>query len=262
MESRRECAGIVPRLATSLQEFRRAALHARRCRKRQEAGILLCPRGCARPSSDLHIISSSRTSTATPSIGGSAFSDRNAPLVSFRTHRCCSLRPGVSRWARKPAPGRRRLEEMRPAFPRSPGEARNGEPESDRVRGGDRWARKPPSGWAGGDFRSKSWRRPIGPAGRMIDARAQGRPGDVGAQFLSLEITACALGLIDAMGLNGSSAGLSGKIQYALRSGDSLCLRRRECRIRKLFGVKGNLELYVVPPQSTSSSGIDSRTSR
>lgn len=81
------------------------------------------------------------------------------------------------------------------------------------------------------------------PGGRMLTLGYRGDRVDVGAQFYHSNYR-CALGLIDAMGLSGSKRRVSGKIQYALRSGDSHVYDQR-MPYSKLFGVKGNLELYA-----------------
>jgi protoporphyrinogen oxidase len=81
------------------------------------------------------------------------------------------------------------------------------------------------------------------PGGRMVTLEHRGDRVDVGAQFYHSNYR-CALGLIDAMGLSGSKRRVPGKIQYALRNGDTHVYDRRT-PYSKLFGVKGNLELYA-----------------
>jgi phytoene dehydrogenase-like protein len=77
------------------------------------------------------------------------------------------------------------------------------------------------------------------PGGRMMTLEHRGDRVDVGAQFYHSNYR-CALGLIDAMGLNGSKRRVSGKIQFALPDGGSHVYDRRT-PYSKLFGVRGNL---------------------
>lgn len=80
------------------------------------------------------------------------------------------------------------------------------------------------------------------PGGRMVTLEHKGDRVDVGAQFYHSNYR-YALGLIDAMGMNASKRRVSGKMQYTLRNGGSYLYDQR-IPYSKLFGAKGNLQLY------------------